>query len=190
MTSGKTRVRFKLNNTFGKEFSTLLASHMLLVKVNNASCYNKDNLQNLCILLMIKVIQHSFVEGSLSFSDSRTRVSSILLCSFIIIWLTGWLHQGRKVGSMLALESSEWEVTYDFCSHSHLPELTPLSPAQLKRMLGNINKHNDLCWRLFVLAHLTNFILTPGWCDCLIAPEASPYDYILSYPRYERTNPY
>lgn len=41
MTSGKTRVRFKLN-TFGKEFSTLLASHMLLVKVSNASCYNKN----------------------------------------------------------------------------------------------------------------------------------------------------
>ena len=48
MTSGKTRVRFKLNNTFGKEFSTLLASHMLLVKVNNASCYNKDNLGIRC----------------------------------------------------------------------------------------------------------------------------------------------
>lgn len=84
MTSGKTRVRFKLN-TFGKEFSTLLASHMLLVKVSNASCYNKDKLQNLCILLVIKVIQHSFGEGSFSFSNSRTRISSILLCSFIII---------------------------------------------------------------------------------------------------------
>ena len=44
MTSGKTRIRFKLNNTFEKEFSTLLASHMLLVKVSNASCYNKDKL--------------------------------------------------------------------------------------------------------------------------------------------------
>lgn len=97
---------------------------------------------------------------------------------------------GKRVGSMLALESSEWEVIYDFCSHSHLPELTPLSPAHLKRILGNMNKHNDLCWRLFVLAHLANFILTPGWCDCLIAPEASPYEYILSYTRKERTNLY
>jgi len=55
MTSGKTRIRFKLNNTFEKEFSTLLASHMLLVKVNNASCYNKDKPPNLCILLTIKL---------------------------------------------------------------------------------------------------------------------------------------
>ena len=85
MTCGKTRVRFKLNNTFGKELSTLLASHMLLVKVSNASCHNKDKLQSLHILLIIKVIQHSFVEGSLLFSYSRIQVSSILLCSFIII---------------------------------------------------------------------------------------------------------
>lgn len=51
-------------------------------------------------------------------------------------------------------------MTHHFHSHSHLPELTFLSLAQLQRRLRNVNDHCDPCSSLFVFAHYASFALS------------------------------